>query len=841
MKKTVASITILVMLIAIAIFAGTVPEASGEGITFHRILPVEQDWVHSEGAPTLAVASDDYTIVFVDGAIVAIPTSDGSKRTITSCNGKTPVSAFTYGQYLFVKYANTPALSIYSLPTLEQNVTEILVSHIAGAGSTLFLAIYRQETGLMDVRQYDLTQDVALDFSQPISQMNFFTCEGVFETQLEPSSLKAMAVSDEAIYYVTASGDISALFFSGQRSTFLMNDKNYDSVAVYGNYVIGVDKKAGSVRMVNANTGNDVRLPDGDEDEQKITLPTSVSASNGLFYVCDDHSLSVNVFEVGQDEQGEILTHVRSIAGKGAASGRLNSPSDIFCCDKIYVADTENNRILIKNGDKVNTITGLNQPHSITVWNDAVCVADADGIKVVKTANSATLISNLENVAMISATKDGLFAVVNGEDSGTVYKLSKDENNTISESVFLELDEPIVELTSHRNGSSVVVMTRSDLTVCYDAGAELFTMPLGLLGVSHDGEDNVLLSARMTVRGDLYMLLSNSGTISLLRATRLLDSFERAATMPLPENFTDFAIMDDGVFYFTEKNSHSLFEMRGSYASMTGTTVAPPTDYLDDEALTTEAFIFRTTEDCYMYASPDNFETIIPVEAGEQLLGLSNTGIHVNGSAFYYVMRDGVPGYIVSTAVESMPAGSVPASQYRYVNKNHTDILYKYPIEDERFALVTLSRHTELLPTTTVSGYDDNSWYSVQYEGSIYYVRRVHIDIANPPAPTVYYYANIKAEAIGTTVNVYTLQDVYSDVKGVLTDGVEVKLVAPFNPANTYTYVVCGDIEGYVLTANIITGGLTSAQVTGIVLICMAGATSTAIFAISRKLKSRKE
>lgn len=859
MKKFFVGLIVLVSLISFAIVGGSIPEASGEDITFHRVLPVEQNWISSDGAPVYAVANDDYTVVFVDGNMVAIPTDETKQRQIVTCPSgtETPRFAHVYGDYVFVKYVGSTSLYVYSLSTLNCVESDgFFPLYVTANGDKLYLAFLNGSTGYIDVREYDLSQEFEIDFSTPVSESNFFPSTGTISTGLDILSVRDVAVTDDALYYVSIRGEISALYLSGQKSSFLMNDMNYDSVTVAGNVVVGlsISKDAegnsnGAIRAVDAVNGTTLSFPSGDEESSVVT-PTSVSSLGDLLFVCDSASESVKVFNVTRSTEGASVAFVRSIAGKGSGNGRLNTPSDLYCNDKIYVADTENNRILIKDGDQTRIETGFNAPFAITEWQTNIYVADADGVKLLTSGGAPTTIYESTSVHSISATNDYLFVSENTEEKGGVVQRIKKNANSGEFSVepFFGEDndenaEKIVLLSSHAKGASLVVFTESRLHVYFGDGTFQFANTLSSLGLSHNGENNLLLEARSTSYGDLFVMTSQNDAVLLKHLTRARSSFvEDDSATTLPKEFSGFAFLNDGTVMFSSKATHSLFEMHGSTIKTEAKTYYPPTLHYHKVPVDSPLFVFRAKTDTYFFLSPYNYESVIPVEAGENLLVLYNHSVSPNSSAYYYyVYRDGVLGYVPASDLEVLPIGTLPSLQYKYVNKNYTDKLYKYPIEDETYVIETISKHSELEPLNTVSDYDNASWYCVKYEGAHYYIKRVHVDIETPPAPTIYYYAKIQSASLGTTVNVYTLPDVNSYVKGTLTDGVEVKLVSELNPADTYTYVVCGDVEGYVLTMHLITGGLTSAQVTGLVLVGVAGVTSTAILVINKLLRRKKD
>ena len=851
MKRFVASLVVLTMLISFAIITGVLPDASGEGVSFHRVLPVEQDWMSSDGTPALTVATNEYTIVFVDGNLVAIPVDEKGQRTIISCAGRTPRSAYAYGNYVYVKYENNPMLSIYSLPDLEYCQSAIPASHVTGRGSKLYISSYNVSTLLMDVSEFDLSENITLELKSDLPLTEFYTKTGTFSPELEPSSVRSIAMSDSTLYYVNDRGEVCSLSLDGANHNVLMDDKQYESVATANGVVVAVGMtKVGEnsdyyARAVDTVSGRNVILPLLGDAEKSVRAPLSVTTSGARLYFCDGESHSTNCFEVVRTGDVATVEYVRSIAGKGSGSGRLNSPSGIYCGDKVYVADTENNRILIKDSDNTYIETGFDAPFALTEWKGSIVVADAEGVKKINSGTAPTLIMPSATVNSIAATKDYLFVSQSVDGTDSVSRITDNGTDYTVEDFWSEDDAPVLMLAAHKDGSTLIVFTDTHVHAVFGNGTPLFSTSLSSLGLAHNGTTKVVYSARATSYGDVHLLYSSGSSVSLIHLTRTLTGFEHDddTDLALPEAFTGFDFASDGSLLFTEKSSHSLFEMRGYAISTTATNYPHANSYLSKKPLPESAHVFRATTDTFFCTSPFNYETVVPVQKGEVLLALSNESVRptAGGQAYFYVYYNGTAGYVVASDLEVLPAGTAPSSQYKYVNKNHTDVLYKYPIDDNRFKLLTIDRHSELVPTGTVSGYDGDAWYSVLYGGLTYYVKRVHVDIETPPAPTVYYYAKIKAQAIGTTVNVYTLADNNSSVKGTLADGVEVKLIAEFNPADTYTYVVCGDIEGYVLTYNVITGGLTEAQTTGLVLICLAGATSLAVLGISRKLKAQKE
>lgn len=837
MKKVVVGALILVLLVSFAVVSSGLPDALGEGITFHRILPVEQDWVDFDSAPELAVCSEKYTVVFSEGRMVAI-SSSGEERFSKSTENRKVVSAFTYDDLLFVRYNGQTKLVIYRLPDFAESNTEIVSPYVTGNGNRLFLA-FRNAEDHFSFSEYVLDEEseTALRFNSPITEDNFFVPSSVYETEAE--NVSSFAVSEDCIYYVSSDNAIRALPLSGELSSFVMNDTFYRSVATAGGLILGLPWE-GEPR-VRMEDGETVNLPINDEPEKTLASPISVSGNLEHFLVSDAETKSVNVFRVKNPFMG--LSYERSIAGRGSGTNRLDSPSDVFADDKIYLADTGNDRVVVREDETNMIISGFNAPYGIVRWRDYICVCDEDGIKLCDLIDTPIKIADLTDVSSLTATKDGIFVLKNEDEVSRVYKISEGESSSgyVSE-IFIEHEnEPILKLASYYDGTSLSVITTKGVEIYFSDGEKQFETPLSALNLAFDDVTNFLMGARSSTRGDVYMLVKNGSGNTLVQLTRGLKNFTRTASTPLPSDFSDFTIASDGTVYFSEQGSHSLFEMSGYTVSMSDPHFAPPIDVDADSSITDSAYVFEVERDCYMYTNPYNFESIVPVSEGERLVALHNDLYHCGVDKLYYVYRNGQLGFIPVDDVTCLPSGVAPSTQYHYVNKNYSDVLYKYPIEDARFALKIISRHSELLPVGTVSDFEDGSWYEVLYENSIYYIKRVHVDIANPPAPTRYFYAKIRTDTIGIGVPVYTLPDVGSTIKSTLGDGTEIKLVEELNTANTFTYVVCGDVEGYVLTKNISTGGLTSAQITGLVLIGAAGLSSILIFGLGRKLKKHKE
>ena len=133
-------------------------------------------------------------------------------------------------------------------------------------------------------------------------------------------------------------------------------------------------------------------------------------------------------------------------------------------------------------------------------------------------------------------------------------------------------------------------------------------------------------------------------------------------------------------------------------------------------------------------------------------------------------------------------------------------------------------------------------WYQIELNGQIYYIERAAVGETEIEVNKDYGKAKLRASAINTTIKLYNRpkQDnayVIEEFK----DGTEVQLLEEFPTEKEFIHVyVEGVGDGYVLTSEIDTGGMTPGQIVLLVLIVIGGTASVVTLVISRKMYRKR-
>lgn len=158
-----------------------------------------------------------------------------------------------------------------------------------------------------------------------------------------------------------------------------------------------------------------------------------IAVGNGRVYVSSTQTDSIYVFK---QENGEFLF---KFGGKGKATGQFNSPRGMGVGEKLFVADSGNNRVQVFSPDGVylrmlgNEGVGLKNPSDVTLGlNGMIYVADNGNGRIVRFKPNMQLDSVIgekgafKDIVGIRVDEDGRIFVLEGGGQEQIKMLSKD-------------------------------------------------------------------------------------------------------------------------------------------------------------------------------------------------------------------------------------------------------------------------------------------------------------------------------------------------------------------------------------------------------------------------------
>ncbi len=255
--------------------------------------------------------------------------------------------------------------------------------------------------------------------------------------------------------------------------------------------------------------------------------------------------------------------------------------------------------------------------------------------------------------------------------------------------------------------------------------------------------------------------------------------------------------------------------------------------------------VAKISENANVYSSPRNKQITARLNANDLVLVLCEVNSDVSEEVFYRIAtEDGSLGYIKKSAItendylsKTTDATSLKIGLYAQGLHESTNI-YKYPYQSSE-VLSTVTIYDQLVVLDNVAELNNNqvwNYFRVSYvdkSGSIItgYVKVTDVSPYTAlQTPKILKSVKIKADTVGESVYIYTLPDKESPVVGYLTDAAEIDLAEEYNEDSLWTKVIYNGSYAYIPTANLQQGGLTSLQITLIVISCLVlAATATTV------------
>lgn len=507
--------------------------------------------------------------------------------------------------------------------------------------------------------------------------------------------------------------------------------------------------------------------------------------------------------------QGEVTNYY---ANKGAEISRLNTPSDICIYGKeIYIADTENSRIISQN---IETFAKVEYK---TTYKPEKVAKTATGLyylanNIVYDKNSKPIIQ--DNTAVdIEAYKNNLLILT----TSALLIVNGNEISTLSVGSFDTIKTPA------NTNNTYLINSASGQIVKYNLETNEPVFNTQLL------QNEIGNNYNIDFRGNLFVQKSNIIT----KYSQSSNSFSKEKAFEIKEFDGEIATTIDcinGGYYIANKTKNLLSAIPAKKLEITCTSNLNFNHPQDFNII--KAGVVAT--DTVALATPDNLESSRIVNAGETFLILAQI------ENYYYVANNNneVCEYIQCDKFNDLCDN---------VEMNNTDMsaivdkvnVYKLPykyaakLTDEQGNEVTLSPTQKVYAVEKVAKDNIWNWYKIKsVDGTIEgYVKADYIAEITPTTPPQnIIFMKTKAKKIGENICIYEKADensavLYNNVK----DGIDIQIIGEFNENATFTKVYYEDKVGFILTINLQKNGLTPNQIIAISISCVAAVAFTLI------------
>lgn len=578
--------------------------------------------------------------------------------------------------------------------------------------------------------------------------------------------------------------------------------------------------------------------------------------------------------------QGEMV-----ISTSGAAADKLNAPEDVkvnATSSVAYVADSNNNRITVisqpfdsvskKYSSFSTNIEGVNAsaPVRVAIDDNYIYVATRDSKILYFDATSYEYKFSRTWSAGAQTTLTGL-EVFDGKiyfaESSTNINGSHrigyfaDSKSTIP-TIFNISSQPLALALNNRGSklycatpTSIIIYNTKDMSILQTVSfADLGASNIVAQSISVDYAGNIFIA-------DNYNYGDRVSGITKLKRTKT--GYELACHTELKTSLAHIDSVDaveiaaDGKIVALSKTKNILLFSNGTSGALTSVaknSTAPPS------IATVQAC--RVNSITSVYYALDNYEEFISAPVGSLFLTLASKT--EGGKTYYYgVFEDGFAGYIEASHVTALTPNSNTDIGSEAIALHPTGVtVYTYPFITNDTALAeknnsyTLSQDRVLTVINNVAEYqgthvwqtDKIKWYRIQYSDANGFLQHGYVQKnaisanSDTTPPATKKTMKVSADTVGGTISLYSLPDIAASVLATLPDSTEVLLAEDYDENSVFTKVVFKNQVGYVLTKNLIKGGLTTGQIVAVVFGCIAGVItiiSSALLIVYVKRKKR--
>lgn len=574
-----------------------------------------------------------------------------------------------------------------------------------------------------------------------------------------------------------------------------------------GTYVFAYYDEIQTFSVFSANTAEKIF-------DFEISLDQFVVFGNDIYMINED---KIYIYNVNNDADSLVLRSYYAKIGNDVE--HLNSPkASQINGDYLYIADTNNNRVLIYDyvtDAYVTQITCTKPEDIVYVSNKKWFVLSNNKIIEFEKTSQKAEYSLGEDYTIKSITWMGKLYILASDSmstsvyvlyAGSFYKLFTVNNAT--------------DITSTQDGSFIYVLCGSpgsQIITCYDDKGTKSLVELNLNDVNAK-------KIQVDTIGNLYVLTSEYHIISYTRQAVSYDKKEEL-------NFTNDIYKININSFSLAPNNKVIFSNNDSFigiADMEHVDSITPTPIPDISNSSVK--IYKTNATTLFFIEPNSLEDAIIVGENVLIPVFENASQVQNLLYGYY---DGKYGYFnVSFLTLQDDTDAIDSYLVTIFDNVH---LYKFPFETSESITVEQNYVVQFL--NKVSDFDNARWYKIKSNDQIYYILRESVTQSEHEEPTeTPKYGKAQAKRIGGQINLYTTPNDNSDVIMKISDGQTIEI---YDEISGYYFVNYNGHAGYTKVDDVKLGGLTSTQKIGIILAVLAVAAGGAIF-VSTNLARKK-
>lgn len=843
MRRTLFIILSIALLLTLAIC----PIASADTTTptLERVIPSPDTYLDLSMPIATAADGDILCVVHVDEE--AIPSRyillafDNGEQIQTLDTGlDKPTDIAVYEEYVIVFYKDK-AITAYNLETAQPvDFSEIPANPANFALDDDFL--YVQYGATIDVFSLENIEndEIVKVSTAPFAPYNFmptsFTVTNdiiYYDVKVESDLTHPEPYYSIYAYDTTADAPTSTLVASNIESPILKLASN--EAYLYA-LLYKADNNILSAYKFSAQS-NAITVP------LKTKGPTSISTNGIYLYVTHMTEETIDVYN-----QSLGFERIKSICTNSDAPGRFNYPDSVYAKgDVILVSDNPiDPRIQIFDA---NTLEYERYRHGMFDLSEVECIGNStvqyallnrklhgENVSFFYTFPGSSEIELRGTTRSLVMDKDGTIYAINtiGSSSSVIYK-----TKTASTFSTLSIDAPIaISKSSH---GSILYAVYSNKIVAYDKEyKQVFATSVSSLLNGSTFDKSLVKDVDSDADGNMFIIYD----MSLIVLNRTWNGFTYRGTYPLTIDGKEtvvesISISDKGEVYLTGGLEHCVYRLKNSGAAKYNAKDFSIPNFEQNTPISEAAkFVKVKVDNAFIYDYSATYESVRSVPKDTTLLLLSNQPSY----NMYFVYYDGKPGYLHKDFCNVYQAA---INKYAGIALYNAP-LYKYPLAEESLKITTIPKDTKFYVLSDVFGYEHNDgtnrsyWYQIEYNDSIYYIQRNNVGEASIETAKDFGTAKLRASVINTKVTLYYSADITSKVLGTYDDGTDVKLLEELNRENEFTKVSIDGLNGYVLTADLTTGGMTTAQIILLVIIILGGAASVAILVISRKMYRKR-
>lgn len=537
--------------------------------------------------------------------------------------------------------------------------------------------------------------------------------------------------------------------------------------------------------------------------DKKITSNTPFD-----LYVFDDNIFVLDNADKSITEYDKDLNKVSKIGSMGSEPNRLNSPSAIASGDsKLFIADNGNSRITIYD-------TASDRYSNVAISHTAdKIVATANGFATYSRANNKIYIYTLNRISYDLTqeidTDSDLYdiaawnnAILGLKGDGNVFNYSSPADITLSHgatNLYINHKTNVLYIAAPTRLTRINLLTGVEQTYSHNEAFSDFAVDYG---------GNIYFVSD----GQIRRFTPNGGALQLTNEYILTG---------ISSDFS-VTLASIGDMYFADKRAHKIAKLNAdNLGAVSDKTYTPPSasEYNVIKGITLEV-------GAELYTTPGNEETLITLSKPTRFLALAD--VTHEGSDYYYGFNysNSEYYYILKSSVSLLDCTEYDKNYPKYNSLIATGVnIYSFPYESstviEKVDFAT--RLTLINNVADVTG-DSWGWYKVSYvigsDTKIGYVKDneiAKVTAVEPPQKSQFYKVN--SGALGTVVKMYTESNATSEQICDINDGASVLVVGTFDKNQEYTYIYYNGSYGYIETQFLIAEGLTTVQITAIIVV----------------------